>query len=81
MNRNWRRGLVSLGLLVVVAVAVLSLVTGPELTAQAAPPCEVQCKKDYRQCVRICGQPDVNCFVACETVLDICLANCGAITQ
>jgi hypothetical protein len=80
MNK-WKRVLVSLGCLAVIATGTLALVSGPSFTAQAAPPCPVQCKKEYKQCVRFCGQPDVYCFASCETVLEICLANCGSITQ
>ena len=79
--RTLKCAALSLGLLTVAGLAAPTLITGPALEAQAAPPCEVQCKKEFRACQRICGQPNVNCLVACETVLDICLANCGAITE
>lgn len=38
--------------------------------------CEEQCKIDDIACHEIC---DYNpCFVACETLLDRCLKNCGS---
>jgi hypothetical protein len=79
--KNRKRGLASLAILAVTAIAVLTLLTGPALDAQAKPSCEVKCKKDYQQCRAYCGRPDVNCFVACETVYEWCLANCGSIIE
>jgi hypothetical protein len=78
---NWKRSLLSLALMTVVAAAVLTLITGPAFEAQAKPSCEVECKKDYQQCRSFCGRPEINCFVACETVYDWCLADCGAIIE
>jgi hypothetical protein len=71
----------ALSLLAAVGLGALVLATDLSSPTQAAPPCEVQCKKEFRECQRFCGRPDIHCFVACETVLDICLANCGAVTQ
>jgi len=68
-----------LGLVAVLGVGALALVGGPGFEAQAAPSCEQQCAKEYRACVRYCSQPGVACFVSCETVLDICLSNCGVV--
>jgi hypothetical protein len=44
----------------------------------AAPPqsCEQQCYQDYNRCVPFCSKNP--CFVSCETVLEICLSNCGS---
>lgn len=36
--------------------------------------CEDQCRKEYEECLIFCSKNP--CFVACETVLDICLDNC-----
>jgi hypothetical protein len=36
--------------------------------------CEEQCRKEYEECLIFCSKNP--CFVACETVLDICLDNC-----
>lgn len=38
--------------------------------------CEQQCHIDDVQCHRICDKNP--CFVACETLLANCLANCGS---
>lgn len=42
----------------------------------AAVTCEEQCKIDDVACHEICDC--VPCFVACETLLDRCLRNCGS---
>ncbi len=61
-----------LGAVLLVAVAVGSL--GAVATA-VADSCERECLRAYRQCVPFCSKNP--CFVACETVLEICLSNCG----
>ena len=38
--------------------------------------CEEQCYIDDRACHEVCDKNP--CFVACETLLDICLKNCGS---
>jgi len=79
--RTWKRGLVLAALLTVSAVAVLSLLSGPSFSAKPAPSCENQCLQDYKDCQRLCSKPNVACFVACETVLEWCLAGCGGIVE
>lgn len=37
--------------------------------------CEAQCLVEFRWCQRICSENP--CFVACETVLEICRTACG----
>jgi len=72
MNKNIARGVLAVVLFVVFAVGLLAVVT----PAIAAPSCEQQCLQDYHRCVPFCSKNP--CFVACETVLEICLSNCGS---
>jgi len=71
MNRSVARGALAVMLFVAFAVGLLAVVT-PAVAAS----CEQQCLRDYRRCVPFCSKNP--CFVACETVLEICLSNCGA---
>lgn len=42
----------------------------------AATRCEIECYRDYEQCLVICSKNP--CLVSCETVLQLCLNNCGS---
>lgn len=42
----------------------------------AASQCEIECRRQYEQCQVVCSKNP--CFVSCETVLQICLSNCGS---
>lgn len=37
--------------------------------------CEAHCLVEFRECDRICSQ--VQCLIACETLADLCLAQCA----
>lgn len=41
---------------------------------ELAGDCEDRCREEYEECLIYCSKNP--CFVACETVLDICLGNC-----
>lgn len=41
---------------------------------EQASTCEDKCREEYEECLIFCSRNP--CFVACETVLDICLENC-----
>ena len=71
MNKNVARGV-----LAVVFVAFVVGVLAVSAPTVAASRCEVQCHRDYVRCVPFCSKNP--CFVACETVLEICLSNCGS---
>ena len=64
------------GILAVVPIAVFAVGLLAVVTPAVARSCESQCQHDYRKCVPFCAKNP--CFVACETVLEICLSNCGA---
>jgi len=72
MRKNVVRGVFVAVLLVSFAVGLMTALT-PETPAAAS--CEQQCYQAYRQCVPFCSKNP--CFVSCETVLQICLSNCG----
>ncbi len=74
MKWNVVRGILAAVLFVLVGVGLMTALT-PE-TAAAPNSCEQQCYVEYRQCVPICSKNP--CFVSCETVLEICLSNCGS---
>jgi hypothetical protein len=42
----------------------------------AASYCEIECRRQYEQCLVICSKNP--CLVSCETVLRLCLDNCGS---
>lgn len=69
------RGVLAVTLFIALAF-VVTTATAPE--TPAAPPnrCEKQCQQDYQRCLPICSKNP--CFVSCETVLEICLSNCGS---
>lgn len=66
------------GVLALVAVGVCAVGMVAVTTPVAADNCEAKCQREYRQCVPFCSKNP--CFVSCETVLEICLSNCG-VTQ
>jgi hypothetical protein len=68
------RGILTAVLLVSLAAGLLAVFT--PVTSAAHDSCEAQCNRDYRRCVPICSKNP--CFVSCETVLQICLSNCGS---
>jgi len=68
---NRTRGVLVVALFAMSVVGFLSLTSGPAV----ADSCTAQCYRDYRKCVPICSKNP--CFVSCETVLEICLSNCG----
>ena len=70
MKKNIARGVVAAVLGVVVAIGSLAIVT-----PVVASTCETQCYQDYQRCVPYCSKNP--CFASCETVLEICLSNCG----
>ena len=74
MKSNVIRGILAAVLLIPVT-AGLMVAFSPE-TPAASDRCEQRCYRDYRRCVPICSKNP--CFVACETVLEICLSNCGS---
>ena len=63
---------------IVAALLVLAFAAGlvAFVTPAVAQSCETKCYRDYRACVPFCSKNP--CFVSCETVLEICLSNCGA---
>lgn len=66
---------------VLIAVLFVAFVAGSMIeltpvTSAAGPSCEDQCYRDYEVCVPYCSKHP--CFVSCETVLGICLSNCGS---
>ena len=71
MNKIVARGILSVVAAVVFGAGLLAVVTPAD-----AASCENQCQRDYRRCVPFCAKNP--CFVSCETVLEICLSNCGA---
>ena len=71
MKKSVVRGVLTAVLGVSFAMGLLTA-----MTAVAASSCETQCYQDYRRCVPICSKNP--CFVSCETVLQICLSNCGS---
>jgi hypothetical protein len=72
MKKNVARGMLAAVVTAVFGMGLLAVVTTPAVAAS----CEVQCYQDYHRCVPFCSKNP--CFVACETVLDICLSNCGS---
>lgn len=72
MKKSLIRVVVASAVFVAVAIVAMSALTVP---TQANQSCEQQCYQDYRRCVPICAKNP--CFVSCETVLEICLSNCG----
>jgi hypothetical protein len=74
MTKNAVRGLLTAVLFALLAVGLMT-VLAPVISA-AGDSCERQCYRDYRQCVPFCSKHP--CFVSCETVLEICLSNCGS---
>lgn len=68
------RGTLGAVLLVSLAVAFM-IALSPVTLADPPASCEQQCYQDYHRCVPICSKNP--CFVSCETVLEICLSNCG----
>ena len=74
MRRIIVRGVVAAA--VFAASAVVMTAMAPETSAAPPNRCEQQCYRDYHQCVPICSKNP--CFVSCETVLEICLSNCGS---
>ena len=70
MNKNVARLVLAVVLCVAFGLGMLAVVT-PTMAAS----CEQQCLRDYRKCVPFCSKNP--CFVSCETVLEICLSNCG----
>ena len=71
MKKNVVRGVLAAVLGVVFAGGLVAFVT-----PAAASNCEAQCYADYQRCVPFCSKNP--CFVSCETVLEICLSNCGS---
>ena len=71
MRENVVRGLVTAVLGVAFAAGLLVA-----MTPAVADNCEAQCYQGYTQCVRTCSKNP--CFASCETVLEICLSNCGS---
>jgi hypothetical protein len=71
MKKNVARGVLAVGLGVAFAAGLVAFVT-----PAVASSCETQCYRDYRRCVPFCSKNP--CFVSCETVLEICLSNCGS---
>ena len=63
---------------VVVAALSVACVVGfwAASTPVVAGGCEQRCQRDYQRCVPFCSKNP--CFVSCETVLAICLSNCGS---
>jgi hypothetical protein len=55
---------------------------GPRIVAKQEPAtvaltrCEIRCRREYEQCKIFCSKNP--CLVACETVLELCLSNCGS---
>jgi hypothetical protein len=74
MKKRVVRGVVAAVLFVSFVVALMTVLT-PE-TAAGGGHCEQACYRDYQQCVPFCSKNP--CFVSCETVLEICLSNCGS---
>ena len=68
------RGALAAALFVALAFAITA--TTPEISAAPPNSCEAQCYRDYHRCLPICSKNP--CFVSCETVLEICLSNCGS---
>lgn len=74
MRRNVVRSVLAIVLFALLAVGLTIALT--PVTSAAVDKCEQRCYRDYRRCVPICSRNP--CFVACETVLEICLSNCGS---
>jgi hypothetical protein len=75
MRKPVVRGVLA-AVLLVSLIAVFMIVSAPESTAGGGNRCEQACYQDYQQCVPYCSKNP--CFVSCETVLEICLSNCGS---
>lgn len=71
MRRKVMRGAFVAGLCISFAVGFWAVAT-----PVVAGGCEQQCMRDYQRCVPFCSKNP--CFVSCETVLQICLSNCGS---
>lgn len=39
--------------------------------------CLDDCRKQYEECLVVCGNPKVQCLISCETQLCICQDYCG----
>ena len=74
MKKNIVRGVLTAVLFVSFTVGLLTVLA--PVTSAAHDSCEAQCNRDYRRRVPICAKNP--CFVSCETVLQICLSNCGS---
>ena len=74
MSKNIVRGVLTAVLIVSGALGLMTALS-PE-TAAAPNSCEQECYQDYQQCVPFCSKNP--CLVSCETVLEICLSNCGS---
>lgn len=73
MKKQVARGMLATVIAGVFGMGLVAVVT-PALAA--SPSCEVRCYQDYHRCVPFCSKNP--CFVACETVLEMCLSNCGS---
>jgi hypothetical protein len=62
--------------LAVVLFGVVGAAASVTIATAQGRNCEARCQADYRQCVPFCSRNP--CFVACETLLEICLSNCAA---
>jgi hypothetical protein len=71
MKKNVARGVLAVVLGAVFAVGLVAVTT-----PVVASSCETQCYQDYQRCVPYCSKHP--CFASCETVLEICLSNCGS---
>jgi len=74
MKKNIIRGVLTAVLFASFTVGLLTVLT--PVTSAAQDSCEAECNRDYRRCVPFCSKNP--CFVSCETVLEICLSNCGS---
>jgi hypothetical protein len=71
MKKNIARGVLAVVLGIAFTVGLVAVAT-----PVVASSCETQCYQDYQQCVPYCSKHP--CFASCETVLEICLSNCGS---
>lgn len=62
-------------LMFVLALAIVGLSAGT-VSANGPSACEKECDRQYRECQRICGDPNTNCLISCEDQLMYCLQGC-----
>lgn len=76
MRKTIVRGVVTAVVSVSLAVGLMIALEPDTSRAGKGNRCEQQCYQEYEQCVVFCSKNP--CFADCETVLDICLSNCGS---